>query len=95
MAGKYIETATWKGWDDPSVVPGKESCDQWIGCEGFGFAGDKSFFPHFSSEWEDLVNEKTKSGLLSDETEVVYEDAICCVFGERGTKFVIGTEFKA
>lgn len=52
-----------------------------------------SFFPHYSSEWEDLVREKTKSGPLSDTTEVLYENAVCGVAGESGLKFVFGTRF--
>ena len=51
VAGSNISTATWKGWDDPAVVPGKES-DDWLDYNGFGFSGMNSYFPHMSSEWK-------------------------------------------
>jgi len=37
VAGRWMATATWKGWDDPSVVPGREVYEDWMECEGFGF----------------------------------------------------------
>jgi peptidase E len=92
VAGKSIETATWKGWDDPSVVPGRERYDQWIGCMGFGFVGDQSFFPHYGSEWADLVKEKTASGSMSD-TICLREEDVCCIVGELGSRIVLGSEF--
>eukprot|EP00559_Dactyliosolen_fragilissimus_P003249 CAMPEP_0184872648 /NCGR_PEP_ID=MMETSP0580-20130426/41406_1 /TAXON_ID=1118495 /ORGANISM="Dactyliosolen fragilissimus" /LENGTH=365 /DNA_ID=CAMNT_0027375479 /DNA_START=241 /DNA_END=1341 /DNA_ORIENTATION=+ len=58
ICGKNVETATWKGWDDPSIVPNKETYDDWIGREGLNIANGASFFPHMSSEWEELVQEK-------------------------------------
>lgn len=92
VAGRYLETATWKGWDDPSVVPDKASYGQWIGCKGFGFAGDQSYFPHYSSEWDGLVKEKTKSWPMTmNSTEILYEDGVCCVVGELGRRFVLRT----
>ena len=61
VAGKYVETATWKGWDDPSVVPGKETYENWAGDDGLNLAGGASFFPHMSEDWLDLVKEKKDS----------------------------------
>ena len=64
MAGKYVETATWKGWDDPSVVPGKETYADWRGDKpsfGLNLVGDASFFPHMSDDWDELVEEKRSS----------------------------------
>merc|ERR1712071_531115 len=29
IAGKMMETATWKGWDDPSVIEGRERYEDW------------------------------------------------------------------
>eukprot|EP01082_Thalassiosira_pseudonana_P011671 g10490.t1 g10490 contig4:1967476-1968709(+) len=37
VAGSNVSTATWKGWDEPSVVPGRETYNQWMDCKGFGF----------------------------------------------------------
>lgn len=95
VAGNYIETAIWKGWDNPSIVPERESYDQWIGCKGFGFAGNRSFFPHYSSEWESLVKEKTKLEPMSGTVEVLYEDAVYGVFGDSGKRFVLGSKLIA
>jgi peptidase E len=86
VAGKYVETATWKGWDDPSVVPGKKSYDKWIDCKGFSFVGDNSFFPHMSNDWETLVQQKKTSKLSN--TVCLREEDVCCVIGESGVKFM-------
>jgi peptidase E len=91
VAGKSIETATWKGWDDPSVVPGKERYEQWIGCNGFGFAADKSFFPHYSSDWEDLVKKKTASERMKDKTVVLNEDTVYSIIGADSKSYLLGT----
>ena len=76
VAGSSVATATWKGWDDPSVVPGKETYDDWLECKGFQFAGTSSFFPHMDDQWEDLVKEKTKS---VDGLYCLREEEVCCV----------------
>ncbi|KAL7480304.1 hypothetical protein ACHAW6_005998 [Cyclotella cf. meneghiniana] len=92
VAGKSIETATWKGWDDPSVVPGRESYDRWIGCAGLGFVGDESFFPHYGNQWRDLVKEKTASGtMMSDTTTCLHEEEVCCIVAEPKQRFVLGS----
>ena len=91
MAGDRIDTATWKGWDNPSVVPERETYDKWIGCPGFGFVGKQSFFPHYSNDWEDLVKEKLSSGPMKDKTEILHEDAVCCTLGDKTVVF--GTRF--
>jgi len=59
VAGKYVETATWKEWDDPSVVPNKETYEDWKGSFGLDLAGGVSIFPHMSSDFNDLVMEKS------------------------------------
>jgi len=86
VAGANIETATWKGWDDPSVVPGKESYDKWCECKGFGFVGNTSFFPHMSSDWENLMREKMEGEMGN--TMRLREEDVCCVVGERELSFV-------
>ena len=95
VAGSSIATATWKGWDDPSVVQRMERYEDWMGCRGFCFAGgvggeegdgDVSFFPHMSEDWNDLVKEK-KMGVSGTVCCMREEDA-CCVIGEKRTAFV-------
>lgn len=84
VAGKHVATATWKGWDDPSVVPGRESYDQWQNCNGLGFVGDHSFFPHMSDNWEDLVaDKKMKSADIGDKVCCLREEDVCCVIGAK------------
>lgn len=63
LAGANLETAIWKGWDNPSVVPGRETYDDWKGQRGLGLIGSSSFFPHMSDEWDNLVKEKGLSSV--------------------------------
>jgi Peptidase family S51 len=55
LAGASMETATWKGWDEPHVVPGRESYEDWKDVSGLGLIGENSFFPHYTEDWEDTV----------------------------------------
>lgn len=80
VAGSRVATATWKGWDDPSVVPGKETYDDWLDVKGFQFAGASSIFPHMDDQWEDLVNEKT-TDLAFDSLYCLREEEVCCLTG--------------
>lgn len=61
IAGASIDTATWKGWDDPSVVPGREKYENWSTIPGLNITGGCSVFPHMNTEWEQLICEKKKS----------------------------------
>ncbi|KAL3775431.1 hypothetical protein ACHAW5_007155 [Stephanodiscus triporus] len=58
VAGRDVSTATWKGWDDPSVVPGMGTYGDWSDCPGLDLVGGSSFFPHMSDDWLDTVNER-------------------------------------
>ena len=91
MAGKYVETATWKGWDDPSVVPGMEEYDDWMGVKGLNLGGERSFFPHMSPDWEELVESK-KEGILTMDKQCnkdsnllrcLQEDEAFCIDGDK------------
>jgi len=67
-AGALVETATWKGWDDPSIVPGMETYQDWKSIPGLSLAGESvSFFPHMSDEWNDLSKQKIKE--LNEDNE--------------------------
>jgi len=57
-AGQSVATACWKGWDDPRVVPGMESYEDWSDVPGLGLVGPYSFFPHMDDAWAELVREK-------------------------------------
>jgi len=58
LAGKWMETASWKGWDDPTVVPGKEHYEDWKGDYGMNLVVGASIFPHMNQDWESTVEEK-------------------------------------
>jgi len=60
VAGLYVETATWKGWDDPSIVPNNSLSQpqNWKGIRGMNFANNVSIFPHFDETFADLVHSK-------------------------------------
>ena len=52
-------------WDDPSVVPGKETYDDWTTTMGLGASGKISWFPHMTEEWQDTTERKTQELLES------------------------------
>ncbi|KAL7527102.1 hypothetical protein ACHAXR_001803 [Thalassiosira sp. AJA248-18] len=89
VAGSHVATATWKGWDDPSVVTGKETYDDWLDCKGFEFVGDRSFFPHMSDDWNDLVEEKVETQNLGENVYCLREEDACCVIGGKKVSLVI------
>lgn len=82
LAGSSMATATWKGWDDPSVVPDRPTYGDWKNISGLSLAGDVSIFPHMGDQWQTMVNEKqaeldgTNVYCLRDE-EVLYVDGGC------------------
>lgn len=60
LAGESMQTACWKEWDDPSVVPGMETYEDWTDVRGLDGAGRCSVFPHMTDEWQELTERKTK-----------------------------------
>jgi hypothetical protein len=92
VAGRDVSTATWKGWDDPSVVPGRRmggaSNDDWSDLPGLDLAGGRSFFPHMSDEWADTVRERTREMTTDDDAE---DEGLVCL-GERDALCVMGDE---
>ena len=98
VAGSRVDTATWKGWDNPAVVPGKETYGDWNGCRGMSFMGpNASIFPHYDDEsWEVVVQEKTKQTIEEDGDGVtvysLHEWEACCIDGEAREVFVVSGE---
>ena len=98
VAGSRVDTATWKGWDNPAVVPGKETYGDWNGYRGMSFMGPNvSIFPHYDAEsWEVTVREKTKQMIEEDGDDVtvysLHEWEACCIDGEAGEVFVVSGE---
>lgn len=63
LAGESMDTACWKEWDDPSVVPGKETYDDWADVCGLNAAGRTSVFPHMTDQWQELADRRTEKVL--------------------------------
>jgi len=76
IAGDNVATATWKGWDDPSVGFFKDY-------SGLGLAGNRSFFPHMSDDWNDLVKEKMQSHSIKAIVCLREEDVYCIAGGKK------------
>ena len=76
-AGKHVDTALWKGWDDPSIV---EDIDDWSGVLGLDLADGASVFPHASAEYD---------GLVADRTEARHEPLLKL---DEGAAYVVGSD---
>lgn len=61
LAGASMETACWKEWDDPSIIPDRNTYDAWKGVAGLHLVNEKiAFFPHHvEQQWSHLVAEKS------------------------------------
>jgi len=95
VAGATVETATWKGWDDPSVVPGRETYEDWQGCPGLAMVDQASFFPHMSADWESLVKQKQhdmKDEERSKRIVCLQECDAYCVDGTSLTAMMVSGE---
>lgn len=57
LAGRTCDTAYWKGWDDPTVVP-EESLEE--SSDGLGLV-EPAVFPHHGPSWEETVAECSQS----------------------------------
>ena len=85
LAGSSMETASWKGWDDPSVVPDRPTYEDWIGVSGLALAGDDiSIFPHMDDQWESLVKDK-QSQLLDASVHCLRDEEALWVCGSSRT----------
>ena len=58
VAGRTIATAFWKGWDDPEACVPHCDWSQPSAVAAMNLVGDRSFFPHFTQEWEALVQRR-------------------------------------
>ena len=56
VAGGTVETACWKGWDDPKAGGELEEIE-WTTArmKVMGLAPNRAFFPHYDAQWEGLV----------------------------------------
>ncbi len=61
LTGRWMQTACWKEWDDPRVVPGMEDYAAWESVPGLQMMGDYSVFVHYEEEqWATKVEEKSR-----------------------------------
>ena len=74
-------------WDDPSIIPGRETYDDWKGQIGLNLAGGASFFPHMGDEFETLVKDKKE-----ELNESVGSDTIVHALREEGSYFIYDEE---
>lgn len=89
LMGQAMQTACWKGWDDPSVVPGMETYDEWQDVKGLGLAGDTSFFPHMQDQWEATVTDKQQK--LASKVYCLTDSDAFCVNGSKQETFILST----
>lgn len=85
LVGQRVETACWKGWDDPRVVAGREYPEDWEGVPGLGLVGDASFFPHMDECWNDLVESKKQT---LTRVECLNESDVLCVRGPEQSRWL-------
>lgn len=93
LVGRSMQTACWKEWDDPSVVPGREMYHDWKDVRGLSLVGSVSFFPHMEDRWQTLVEERVKElprpqeGYECNEMQILSclkEEQVCFVDGRKG-----------
>lgn len=87
LAGERIDTATWKGWDDPTVVPGREKYEAWGDVSGLNILGGISIFPHMTEQWDSLVAEKSVG--YTGNVCCISDYEICLVDGEQQTLSIV------
>ena len=78
-----------QGWDDPSIVPGRETYDDWKGQLGLDLAKGASFFPHMNDEFETLVSNKKE-----ELNESIEGDAIVHALEDDGSYFIFDEAIK-
>jgi hypothetical protein len=80
LIGNSMQTACWKGWDDPSVVPGREAYDDWKDVKGLGLAGSVSFFPHMEDQWQPMVDDRVRELPPAGDFE---SPVLCCLADDQ------------
>lgn len=83
VAGNTVGTATWKEWDDPSVVPEMTSFEDWSNVPGIDIFGGISVFPHMSEEWVETVTRRRDDLSMKGLVCLTEQDALCVMGDER------------
>ena len=84
-----------QGWDDPSVVPGMETYEDWKGVKGFALAGDSSYFPHMDDQWQSLVDTKRNDLEGSRNVYCLRDEEVCYVDGTKKSISVLSHTVEA
>lgn len=86
VAGSSMEPAGWKGWDDPSIVPGgRQTYDDWNGVASLKLVGNAAFFPHYDEDqWAAVVQGKMaalapRRGGDDDDDDSNTNIQVCCL----------------
>jgi len=88
IAGSFVETATWKGWDDPSIIPGMEQPEDWKRVPGMGLVGmNVAIFPHMSDGWIELVNGRKSE--IDGTVLCLSEYDACCIDGRKAEFHIV------
>jgi hypothetical protein len=56
----YLVFCLYKEWDDPTVVPGRETYNDWTNVRGLNLVESISFFPHMEDRWKSLVDQRRR-----------------------------------
>jgi hypothetical protein len=85
VAGARIDTATWKQWDDPAVVPDRPTYQDWHQAAGMNLLGGISIFPHMTDEWISRVESQVSLPEWGEDFPVLCltDSQICLVDGEQ------------
>lgn len=94
VAGAAVETACWKGWDDPSVAPDRPRAEDWTGVPGLRLVGDfRAVFPHYAPDvWATVVaegNARLRARTGGGEVLCLRDDQVCHVDGMLETATIL------
>jgi Peptidase family S51 len=91
VAGARIDTATWKQWDDPTVVPDRPTYQDWHKTSGMDLLGGISIFPHMTDEWTSRVESQMSTPDWGEDFPVLClpNSHVCLVDGDLQTITVV------
>jgi Peptidase family S51 len=91
LAGRQMQVASWKEWDDCSVVPGRQQNSDWDSVAGLGMVGPHSYFPHMTDEWQPLVDRKRGEDDGNKSVVCLRDQDVCLVDGSARALTVVSS----